>query len=93
MKIRWLSQASADLAEIHSYLFAENPNAADRVVDEIVQAVAQLGVTPAMGRAGRVAETRELILERYIVAYRVKSDVVQVLRILHQTRRWPVRFK
>ena len=42
-----------------------------------------------MGRPGRVAETRELIVRNYIVAYRVKDETIQILRILHAKREWP----
>jgi len=44
-----------------------------------------------MGRAGRLAETRELALAPlpFIVVYRVKDDRVEIVRILHGAQRWP----
>jgi len=42
-----------------------------------------------MGRPGRVPETRELVIQPYIVAYRVKGGIVQILRVLHSAREWP----
>ena len=48
---------------------------------------------PAMGRPGRVPGTRELVVhENYVVPYRVKDDVVQIIRIQHVARLWPERF-
>ena len=46
-----------------------------------------------MGRAGRVRGTRELAIDGtpYIVAYRIKGNVVEVLRVIHGAQRWPRR--
>ena len=45
---------------------------------------------PEIGRAGRVFNTRELVLSQlpYILIYRVKNVTVEVLRILHTSREW-----
>jgi toxin ParE1/3/4 len=47
-----------------------------------------------MGRPGRVKGTRELVIvgTPYIVAYRIKGDAVQVLRVLHGAQKWPQGF-
>jgi toxin ParE1/3/4 len=44
-----------------------------------------------MGRQGRCAGTRELVIARtpYIVAYRIERLAVVVLRVLHGAQRWP----
>jgi toxin ParE1/3/4 len=36
-----------------------------------------------------VLGTRELVVEPYVIAYRVKRGVLQILRVLHGARRWP----
>jgi hypothetical protein len=48
---------------------------------------------PLDRRPGRVANTRELVIRRtpYIVPYRVKGEVVQIITILHSAQRWPDR--
>jgi toxin ParE1/3/4 len=63
------------------------------MVERIRTAVARLGASPALGRPGRVAGTRELVIPRtpYIVPYRAKGDVVQIVTILHSAQRWPDR--
>jgi toxin ParE1/3/4 len=50
-----------------------------------------LAGSPALGRPGRVAGTRELVIPRtpYIVPYRVNGDVVQIITVLHDAQRWP----
>ena len=53
--------------------------------------VATLASQPGMGRPGRVANTRELIVPktRYIVPYRMRDETVEVLRVFHTSRRPP----
>jgi toxin ParE1/3/4 len=63
------------------------------MIERIRAAVTRLAASPALARPGRVAGTRELVIPRtpYIVPYRVKGDVVQIITILHGARRWPDR--
>ncbi|WP_214431798.1 hypothetical protein [Dendronalium phyllosphericum] len=39
---------------------------------------------------GRIAGTRELVITRtpFIVAYRVRADQIEILAVIHATRRW-----
>jgi toxin ParE1/3/4 len=47
---------------------------------------------PAIGRPGRWPGTRELVVhENYIIPYRVKDGVVQIIRVHHVARLWPNR--
>lgn len=89
MKVRWLSAAAHDLDQVYAYIALDNPAAAEGEVLRVLDTVSLLGMHSAMGRPGRVAGTRELVVAPYIVAYRVKGDVVQVLRVLHASRDWP----
>jgi toxin ParE1/3/4 len=45
-----------------------------------------------MGRKGRVAGARELIVTPFIVACRVKKDAIEVVAIIHGARRWSDSF-
>lgn len=82
------------LEDIREGIAADNPAAAARTIERIRTAVARLATFPAIGRPGRVANTRELVVSAtpYIVPYRVKGTVVQVITVLHSARRWPDRF-
>lgn len=89
MRVRWLSRAADDLEHLYEYIAQDNPEAAASEAGKVVEAVKHLGDCPASGRPGRVPGTRELVISRYIVAYRVKDGVVQILRVLHAARKWP----
>ena len=45
-------------------------------------------------RPGRVPGTRELVIPRtpFVVPYRLKSDIIQILRVYHGAHRWPKSF-
>ena len=44
-----------------------------------------------MGRVGRVESTRELVISNtsYLILSRVKEENVEILRILHCSRKYP----
>lgn len=92
MRVRWLRTALANLNAEAEYIARDNPEAASRVVDAIVTAVERLAEFPAMGRAGRVPGTRELVVADtpYVIPYRVRAGSVEVLRVFHAARRWPI---
>ena len=91
MQITWTRAALFDLASARRYIAADNPEAADRQVGRVLAAVDNLRIFPELGRPGRRAGTRELLIGRtpYIVAYRLSVDAVEVLRLLHERQQWP----
>jgi toxin ParE1/3/4 len=94
VRVRWLRVALANLDAEAEYIAQDNPAAAARVVQKILRAVDLLKENPAMGRAGRVAGTRELVVAEtpYVIPYRVRGDAVEILRVFHAARKWPERF-
>lgn len=91
MRLVWSRFAVADRDPIFTYIEAESPQAAVNIDTRIGEQVNELARFPEMGRSGRVAGTRELVVSRtpYIVAYRVESTTVRILRVLHGARLWP----
>ena len=89
MRIRWHPKAGKDLDNIETYISQDSAIAANRTVVDIVYAVEQLKDFPALGRAGRVVGTRELVIagKPYIVPYRVKANVIEILRVFHTSRK------
>jgi len=94
VRVRWLRRALANLGEEAQYIAADNPPAA-RTVTTIFAAVDRLARHPAMGRSGRVPGTRELVVSGtpYVIPYRVRGGVLEVLRVFHAARQWPSEFK
>lgn len=94
MQVRWLRRALESLTAQIEYIAQDNPTAASHAFEQIVSAVQQLAQHPAMGRAGRVPGTRELVIPNtpFLVPYRVKGETVIILRVFHGARRWPESF-
>ena len=95
MPIRWLKDAVLDLIELRQYIAQDNPHAAQDIARRIIISVQQLRDSPSIGRIGRVEGTRELVISGlpYIIPYRVKNKVVEILRVLHGARKWPAEFE
>jgi toxin ParE1/3/4 len=91
MRIVWLRPAVLDLHRISDYIRQENPSAAERTGARIKATVAGLGRFPEMAPPGEVSGTRELSIPGlpYFVVYRVDSNAVQILRVLHDKQKWP----
>lgn len=90
LEVEWLQIARADLLAIVDYISDDNPNAAQRVKDEIEEKVGKLPEFPKMGRSGRVDGTRELVaLSNYIVVYQDGPQMIRILRVLHAAQQWP----
>ncbi len=94
MIITWTPLAQADLIAIVDYLLELNSIAAIAAEQRITEAIEQLADFPGLGRPGRVASTRELVITDtpYIAAYRAQREQIEVLRVLHGTRKWPETF-
>jgi addiction module RelE/StbE family toxin len=94
MRVRWLRTALRNLDDEASYIAADDPGAARLVVARVLEAVATLESQPALGRPGRWPGTRELVVRktRYVVPYRVRGDVIEILRVFHTSRRLPEKW-
>ena len=92
MRVVWTAPALGHLEELQDFIARDNPRAAFQVAETIRAAVhSQLPGNPMMGRRGRVAGTRELVVPdtRYVVAYRLEGDEIQILAVKHGAQRWP----
>ena len=92
MRLRWTRLAECDLDDIADYIGLDSPAAAARVILELIEQTETLLTRhAALGRAGRLLGTRELVIQGlpYVIAYRVRDNDVEILRVLHTSRRWP----
>lgn len=94
MQVRWLRRALQNLDAEAAHIATDNPKIAGEFVTHITDSVATLVRHPQMGRPGRVAGTRELVVTRfsYIIPYRVREGRIEILRIFHTARKWPDKF-
>lgn len=92
MRVVWTDSALLDLADAYRFIALDNPQTAARVIAELRQiAVEKLTAFPEIGRLGRVEGSRELVLRPFVIAYRVRGETIEMLRVLHGRRRWPER--
>lgn len=91
--LRWTRRAVRRLDQIGDYIAKDDPEAAARVVARIVSAVDNLTNHPAMGRVGRIKGTREYVFADipYIIAYRVKPELIEIITVIHGAQRWPLK--
>ena len=91
MILVWLPSASMTRDAQLDYIAQESLTAAINQDAEIEKQVDMLLQYPEMGRPGRIKTTRELVIGRtpFIVAYRVKDDRIEILRVLHGAQQWP----
>ena len=94
MLVYWSNRAQEDIARIVAYIAEDSPDGAERVERRIYQATAHLTEQPGIGRPGRVDGTRELVIggTRYIVPYRVRGQVVEIVAVMHGAQQWPESF-
>lgn len=96
MKILWTKRASKHLHAAYKYWDREkSEEAADLMLDRILSTVELLEHNPEMGRRGRIAGTRELVLKPlpFLLAYRVGRKKLEVIALLHGARKWPNAFE
>lgn len=91
MILKWHRRARQDLVKVRAYIARENPKAAAKVAKRILESVARLPDSPAIGLTGRLIGTRELIVTDtpYLLPYTVGGEEIVILRVLHGTQTWP----
>lgn len=94
MKVVWLRRANRRLEGIADRIALDNPAAAHAMTLRLRRAGESLADMPHIGRKGRVAGTRELVVvgTPYLIAYRVLDAEIQILHVLHGRQQWPDAF-
>jgi addiction module RelE/StbE family toxin len=89
-KVEWREPARSDLLSIVDYVSDDNPDAAQRLKDEIEAKESGLPERVGLYRPGRVFGTREMVVRaNYVVVYAVDDRTVGILRVLHAAQQWP----
>ena len=93
MTIVWAPRAIEHLAHLRVFIAQDNPKAANRVAAALLEAVERLAELPNLGRSGRIAGTRELVVPGtpYVIPYRLRGDRLEVIAVFHGRQKWPRR--
>ena len=94
MRVKWTRRALDNLDSAVEYIAADKPIAASDVALKILNTAKLLADQPGIGRIGRVAGTRELVVPGlpYVLPYVEKDGAVVILRVMHTSMKWPERF-
>lgn len=81
-------RARAQLADIWYFIAEESERAADRVVNEVLDAIDLAAENPNMGspRPDLQGQVRMLVVGSYLVFYTPEIDAIRVLTIVHGMR-------
>ena len=81
-------QAKADVAEILSNLEERSRGAAKRLAQAIQKRCEVLRKVPMMGRArdDLAPGLRSIVIEKYVLFYRVTAEAIEVVRVLYGAR-------
>jgi plasmid stabilization system protein ParE len=95
MQVKWLRRALENLDEEAACIAEDSPSMAGEFVAHMRGSAAMLSNHPNLGRPGRIAGTRELVVTRFsnILPYRVRGDAVEILRAFHTARKWPKQMR
>ena len=93
MKVVWSKRAIQHLVQIREYIAKDSEQNAASTAERILTAVDLLQQNPEMGRPGRIAGTRELVVSDtpYLMPYRLRNGRLELIAIFHGRRKWPVR--
>jgi toxin ParE1/3/4 len=80
--------AFRDLQEIETYIAADNPTAAEKVIDSIEATCDMLAREPLAGRKRPELDPRlrSFIVGQYVIFYATQRTEIDVVRILHSRR-------
>jgi toxin ParE1/3/4 len=95
MRIVWTTQARTDQVEIYETIAEDNPDAAERVYQQIEERVAMLKDNPRLGvRRPEIGRSvRMLVRGVYLIYYEITPDndeaeieEVEIVRVVHGQR-------
>lgn len=97
-KVELLPATYSDLDEIFDYIMVENPQAADRILESIMQSLQRLESYPHSGAplldpSLKKFYFRMVIVDPYIAFYRFINKKIFVYRILHGARKYSYLLK
>lgn len=92
MRVHWTNNAIEHLVNIYEHIALNSPTYAKRMMDRITRRSEQITDQPLSGRKVpeyEAEDIRELIEKPYRIIYRIKSDQIDVLAVIHGARLLP----
>ena len=89
MKIVWTEPAVEDLRELHAYIARDSEMYASGFVERIILAAERVADHPKAGRVvpeNNDENVREILYQHYRIIYRIKSDDIEMLTVIHGAR-------
>ncbi len=86
--IRWTTEAADQFENFIKRVREDSPEAAHTLAETILDRIGQLETFPGLGRSGERPATRELVSPPYIIVYRIRGDVAEILHIWHGAQDW-----
>ena len=87
MKIDYSPESIRDLVRLREFIEQENPQAARRVANAILQGIEKLKTFPHIGlpvnRASDPQVIRDLYIRKYTIRYLVSNESIYILRLWH----------
>jgi toxin ParE1/3/4 len=90
VKVFWTDAALNQLEAIRDYLWQTSPDYARRVVERLVNRTEQLAAFPRSGRMVpeyEIDDVRQVIESSYRLIYLIKEGQVEILAVIHTSRR------
>jgi plasmid stabilization system protein ParE len=90
-RLEWSALADRNLFEAWTYIFQDNPTAADQIAKRIHQAAGRLIKFPKIGRLSGYHQTRVLPVDKtpFTIYYRITVKSVIIIRLVHQRQNCP----
>ena len=89
MMVTWSRRALLDIEHIRNYIAQDNPAYAQPFIERLLHTTRHLPQFPHSGRAMPEAKNvriREVIYQGYHIIYRIQSDAIQIVTVIHGSR-------
>ena len=93
--IEYSKESKEDLIEIKQYIKynLQEPEIANKLISKIRKSIRTLKDNPEIyaiidDDIIRKLEIRKLIVDNYIIFYRIKNDSIEIVRIMYGSRNW-----
>ena len=95
MRVHWTHTATQHLLAIYEHIAQDTPLYARRMIDRLTKRSEQIAAFPRSGRLVpeyAAPDIREVIERPYRIIYRIKTDQIAILVVVHGAQQLPPEF-